>query len=98
MNVLVILEISEMSYNDLIEDVPPLDQDEDSEEEGGREEFQHWNEDLASAKFYFLKTGKSRKAPTPGLVIADDENYKYQLDLRSTMSSPRTGILSLIVD
>ena len=100
MNVLVILEISEMSYNDLIEDVPPLDQDEDSEEEGGREEFQHWNEDLASAKFYFLKTGKSRKAPTPGLVIADDENYKYQYSASNKNNTrvtftcsekPRTG-------
>ena len=77
-----------MSYNDLIEDVPPLDQDEDSEEEGGREEFQHWNEDLASAKFYFLKTGKFRKAPTPGLVIADDENddesINTQLQIKTT--------------
>ena len=52
-----------MSYNDLIEDVPPLAQDTDSEEEVEREEFQYWNEDLASANFYFLKTGKSKKNP-----------------------------------
>ena len=35
----IVFEISEMSYNDLLEDVPPLDQDEDSEEDVEREEF-----------------------------------------------------------
>ena len=90
-----------MSYNDLIEDVPPLDQDTDSEEEVEREEFQYWNEDLASANFYFLKTGKSKKAPdAPGVVISDGENYKFQFsasnktNTRVTFScseKPRTG-------
>ena len=39
---MVILEISEMSYNDLIQDVLPLAQDEDSEDEDVRTEFEYW--------------------------------------------------------
>ena len=63
-------------------------------------EFEYWNKDLDSVNWYFMKTGKSRKAPTPGLVISDDENYKYHYsapnknNTRVTFAcseKPRTG-------
>lgn len=73
---------------------------ENNEEENGREVTEYWTEDLNSVEWYFLKTGKSGKSPTPGVLITNSENYKYQFshanrkNTRHTLScseKPRTG-------
>ena len=73
---------------------------ENNEDESGKEVTECWIEDLNAVEWYFLKTGKSGKSPTPGVLITNSESYKYQYcgannkNTRHTFScseKPRTG-------
>ena len=73
---------------------------ENNEEENGRELREYWIEDLNAVEWYFLKTGKSGKSQTPGVLITNSESYKYQSsgannkNTRHTFTcseKPRTG-------
>ena len=79
-----------MSYNDLIGDEPPLAQEEASEEDEPSEVFEYWIEDLRNVEWDFLKTGKSKKAPTPGVLITNSENYKYQYSAANKKKTSHT--------